>query len=164
MRISGNLVECLYLLFHSNSSSNVPEISNKSGINANLSEYQNLQMKSTHEGLEKFGILPFNPETLLFSLTSPVPSSLSFFSFSPRTHTVLLSVQSTKRGQRGSMSVRQVVTQMMTNWPPLCSPPNQVQTWLSCTHSFCKWRSIALRWRSQSLSSVTHSQRSVSAI
>lgn len=52
------------------------------------------------------------------------------------------------------MSVRQVVNQMMTNWRPLHSPPNQVQTWLSCTHGSCKWRSMALGWSSQSQSAL----------
>lgn len=82
----------LYFLFHSNSyliefpqgsfeisHTGLWSLNGHHGINTNLSKYHNLQMKSTHEGLEKF---PFNPETLLFCLTSPVPSSLSFFSFS----------------------------------------------------------------------------------
>lgn len=44
---------------------------------------KNPQIKSTHEGLEKFGIFLFNPETPFFSLTCRAPSPLSFFSFSP---------------------------------------------------------------------------------
>lgn len=101
-------------------------------VNADLGEYQNLQRKSWCEGLEKFEIVQFNPEALFFSLTSPVPSLLSFFLIFPPflAHVQFCYQFKAQRGQRGSVSVRQVVTQMMTNWPPLCSPPNQVQTWL----------------------------------
>lgn len=107
---------------------------------------------------------PLNPETMLLKKKILLcPLFPHRFLAHSRTHPVLLSVQSTERGQRGSMSVRQVVTQMMTNWPPLRSPPNQVQTRLSCTHGSCKWRSMALRWGSRSLGWVPHSQHSVSA-
>lgn len=88
--------------------------------------------KSWYEGLEKFEIVQFNPGALLFSLTSPVPFLLSFFLIfrSFLAHVQFCYQFKAQRGQRGSVSVRQVVTQMMTNWPPLRSPPNQVQTWL----------------------------------
>lgn len=104
-----------------------------------------------------------------FSLYRPLFPHHCHFSLSPllmrsRTHSVLLSVQSTKRGQRGSMSVRQVVTQMMTNWPPLRLPPNQVQTWLSCAHGSYEWRSMALRWSSQFLSLAPPNPHSVTAM
>lgn len=101
-------------------------------VDTDLGEYQYLQRKSWYEGLEKFEIVQFNPGALLFSLTSPVPFLLSFFLIfrSFLAHVQFCYQFKAQRGQRGSVSVRQVVTQMMTNWPPLRSPPNQVQTWL----------------------------------
>lgn len=122
-------------------------------VDIELFQYQNLQRKSWCEGLEKFETVPFNPEALLFSLKSPVSYLLScpplFL-----THIPFCYQFKAQRGQGGSVSGRQVVTQMMTNWPPLRSPPNQVQTWLSCAYLSCKLRSMAVRWSSQSLKSA----------
>lgn len=117
-------------------------------------EGQCFVFKSQHTRAWKgFGILQLNPGKLLscFSLQrshSHSPSPFPTPHTPPHTHTVSLSVESTKRGQGRSMSVSQVVTQMMTNRPLLCSPPNRVQTWLSCVQSPCKWRSMEFRWSS----------------
>lgn len=107
------------------------------------------------KGLEFYSLIQKSCfSAFLFNIPSSLLTVIFLLSHS-HTHTVSLSVQSTKRGQWRSMSVTQVVTQMMTNWPPLCSPPNQVQTWLLCTHSSCKWRSMEFRWSSLPLGQAT---------
>lgn len=104
---------------------------------------------STHEGLEKFRILPFIPETLLFSLTSPVPSLLSFFSFSPciqpHTYSFVISSKHKERSAREHVSQ----TSCHPNDDKLAASPLAFQSSPDLAfmhaHSSCKWRSMALR-------------------
>lgn len=115
-------------------------------------KYQNLQ-KNSQKVWKSLRLYrwPRRPAFLLkvsCSLLVVIFLSSPFYLRTHYTRSVLLSVQSAARGHRGSTSVAQVVTQMMTNWLPFCSPPNQVQTWLSSPRRSRGWRSMALRWNS----------------